>query len=135
MTSLVHTDFFYSDYQPLVFPTHRVEDSARPRYNDDTPEEPLDPASDADIGNFVPTPRARLVFGLNLRRARRLHELSQQRFAVMAGVSRSYIGEIEHGRHNICINRMESLARALGLELRDLLDAALYAPGAARRDN
>lgn len=136
MTESALSGYLCSDhqhYQLHVFPTYYVEDPSRRKYpyesKGDTPE--ADPLFDAVT--HLPTPRARQVFGLNLRHARRLKCFTQKQFAAMAGVSRSYIGEVERGHHNICINRMEALALAMGQPLRELLDATYHTPHGYRR--
>lgn len=69
---------------------------------------------------------ARLVFSRNLRLARRLKDLSQEALALQAGLSRTYISEVEKGARNISVDNMSALADAVGLPLRDLLDPELY---------
>lgn len=65
---------------------------------------------------------AREVFARNLRRARRLKDLSQENLAVDAGMSRAYLSGIETGARNLSIDSMGTLANALGVPLRDLVD-------------
>ena len=65
---------------------------------------------------------AREVFARNLRRARRLKELSQEELGFHAGLSRVYISSVEGGGRNISIDNMGLLAAALGVPLRDLVD-------------
>lgn len=64
---------------------------------------------------------ARLAFARNLRVARRLKEVSQESLALQAGLSRTYISEVERGVRNISIDNMGLLADALGIALSDLL--------------
>jgi transcriptional regulator with XRE-family HTH domain len=63
----------------------------------------------------------RLVFARNLRQARRLKDLSQEALALQAGLSRTYVSEVERGIRNISIDNMGLLADALGIALGDLL--------------
>ena len=70
---------------------------------------------------------AREVFGRNLRRARRLKEVSQEELALRADLSRTYVSEVERGIRNVSIDNMGLLAEALGVPLRDLVDPALFA--------
>lgn len=65
---------------------------------------------------------ARMVFATNLRRARRLREVSQESLALDAGLSRTYVSEVERGERNISIDNMGLLAQALQVPLRDLVD-------------
>lgn len=70
---------------------------------------------------------ARQTFGQNLRRARRLKDISQEELASRADLSRTYISEVERGVRNVSIDNMGSLAQALGVPLRDLVDPAMFA--------
>lgn len=69
---------------------------------------------------------ARQTFGQNLRRARRLKDISQEELASRADLSRTYISEVERGVRNVSIDNMGSLAQALGVPLRDLVDPAMF---------
>jgi transcriptional regulator with XRE-family HTH domain len=70
---------------------------------------------------------AREIFGQNLRRARRLKDVSQEDLALRAELSRTYVSEVERAGRNISIDNMELLATALGLPLKDLLNPELFA--------
>jgi transcriptional regulator with XRE-family HTH domain len=69
---------------------------------------------------------ARKIFGGNLRRARRLKEITQEDLASRAKVSRTYLSEVERGARNVSIDNMEHLATALGVPLRDLVDPGMF---------
>jgi transcriptional regulator with XRE-family HTH domain len=69
---------------------------------------------------------AREVFGRNLRRARRLKDVSQEELALRADLSRTYVSEVERGVRNVSIDNMGLLSQALGVPLRDLVDPALF---------
>lgn len=66
------------------------------------------------------TPRE--VFARNVRRARRLKDLSQESLALELGMSRPYLSSVERGTRNVSIDNMGKLADALGVPLRDLVD-------------
>jgi len=68
--------------------------------------------------------KARRLFAANLRAARQAKKLSQEALAERAGLHRTYVGSVERAERNISIDNMERLARALGVELRDLLKEA-----------
>jgi transcriptional regulator with XRE-family HTH domain len=68
----------------------------------------------------------REIFGKNLRRARRLKEISQEELALRADLSRTYVSEVERGIRNVSIDNMGLLSQALGLPLRDLVDPAMF---------
>jgi transcriptional regulator with XRE-family HTH domain len=65
---------------------------------------------------------SREVFSRNLRRARRLREMSQEELALEAGVTRAYLSSVELGKRNISIDNLGLLANAVGVPLRDLVD-------------
>jgi transcriptional regulator with XRE-family HTH domain len=69
---------------------------------------------------------AREVFGRNLRRARRLKDVSQEELALRANLSRTYVSEVEHAKRNVSIDNMGLLADALGVPLKDLVDPVLF---------
>jgi len=70
---------------------------------------------------------AREVFGQNLRRARRLKDISQEELALRADLTRTYVSEVERGVRNVSIDNMGLLAEAIGVPLRDLVDPAMFA--------
>ncbi|MAF01943.1 helix-turn-helix domain-containing protein [Herbaspirillum huttiense] len=68
---------------------------------------------------------ARVIFGQNVRRVRRLKEMSQEELAFRADISRTYLSEVERGERNISVDNMEALALALEMELPDLMRTSL----------
>jgi transcriptional regulator with XRE-family HTH domain len=62
---------------------------------------------------------ARLAFNTN--RLRRAKDYILQELADASGLPLSYLGEIEHGRINICLANLEALAHGLGCTEEDLL--------------
>ena len=65
--------------------------------------------------------RTRMTFARNLRKFRTLRKLSQEDLAELADLHRTYIGSVERGERNISIDNMERLAKALGLQVLDLV--------------
>jgi transcriptional regulator with XRE-family HTH domain len=63
----------------------------------------------------------RKVFAENLRREREIRGLSQEKLAELANLHRTYVGSVERGERNISIDNLERLARALKVELAELL--------------
>jgi transcriptional regulator with XRE-family HTH domain len=69
---------------------------------------------------------ARQIFARNVRRYRRISDISQEELALMAGMSRSYVSGVEREERNVSIDNMGKMADALGVELKDLLDQTLF---------
>lgn len=59
--------------------------------------------------------------GRNLRRYRESKGLSQEQFAVVVGVHRTYMGGLERGERNLTLRSLERLAAALGMSPLDLM--------------
>jgi transcriptional regulator with XRE-family HTH domain len=64
---------------------------------------------------------ARKVFASRLRQIRQLKGLSQEELADMAGLHRTYIGSVERSERNISIDNIERLAKALDVDIIELL--------------
>lgn len=56
------------------------------------------------------------VFADNLRRYRTQRGLSQEEFADMAGLHRTYISAVEREKRNIALDNVEKIAHALEIE-------------------
>jgi transcriptional regulator with XRE-family HTH domain len=56
-----------------------------------------------------------LIVGRNLRTYRRAHGLSQEAFAEVLGVHRTYMGGIERGERNLTLRSLERIAAKLDL--------------------
>jgi transcriptional regulator with XRE-family HTH domain len=74
----------------------------------------------------------RAVLASNLKALREQRSLSQTLLAERAGLTRSYLGSIERGRHNVPLDTVCRLAWALGREPRDLLSPTATPPPPAR---
>lgn len=57
-----------------------------------------------------------LVFGTNLRRYREALGVSQEKFAEMSGLHRTYISDVERFQRSISLNNVQKIADALGIE-------------------
>lgn len=64
---------------------------------------------------------ARKVFASRLRQIRQLKGLSQEELADMAGLHRTYVGSVERSERNISIDNIERLAKALEVDIIELL--------------
>ena len=62
------------------------------------------------------------VFAHNVKRLRQAAGLSQELLADRADLHRTYISSIERGQRNVSIDNIFALAKALGVDARDLLD-------------
>jgi len=65
---------------------------------------------------------ARQTFARNLREARKVRGISQEKLAELADLHRTYIGSVERGERNISIDNMERLAHALKVTIQALLE-------------
>lgn len=61
------------------------------------------------------------IFGENVRKYRRLLDISQEELAHRADLHRTYIGMIERAEKNITLVNMEKIAIALQVKIEDLL--------------
>jgi len=62
----------------------------------------------------------RIRFGKAVRKRRHKLGVSQEEFADMCGLDRTYIGGIERGERNVALVNVERIAKALKLTLREL---------------
>ncbi|AHG72354.1 XRE family transcriptional regulator [Mannheimia sp. USDA-ARS-USMARC-1261] len=63
----------------------------------------------------------RHTFANNLRKIRRLKDISQEALAFDAELNRAYISDVERGKRAISIDAMGKIADALNVSLIDLL--------------
>lgn len=56
------------------------------------------------------------VFGRNLRKYRTALGVSQEKFAEMCGLHRTYISDIERFQRSIALDNVQKIALALGIE-------------------
>jgi transcriptional regulator with XRE-family HTH domain len=57
----------------------------------------------------------------NLRSLRSAQRLSQEQLAEIAGLHRTYVGSVERGERNVTLSSLELLAKALGVNVVELL--------------
>jgi transcriptional regulator with XRE-family HTH domain len=62
----------------------------------------------------------RIRFGKVLRERRRKLGVSQEAFADLCDLDRTYVGGIERGERNVALVNIEKLARALKISLSEL---------------
>jgi Helix-turn-helix. len=77
--------------------------------------------------------KARSLVGLNLRRLRLAHSLSQEALGLAAACEPSYVGRIERGRENPTVDLLEAFAAVLEEPIGALFEprpaGALLPPG------
>ena len=59
------------------------------------------------------------IFGENVRKQRRILNISQEELAHLSGLHRTYIGAVERGERNITLLNAQRIADALGISLSD----------------
>ncbi len=64
---------------------------------------------------------ARELFSKRLRQIRLSKGLSQEALADLAGLHRTYVGSVERSERNVSIDNMERLAKALEVDISELL--------------
>lgn len=62
-----------------------------------------------------------ILFGENVRKQRRILDISQEELAHRAKLHRTYIGMIERAEKNITLLNMEKIANALQVNIENLL--------------
>ncbi|MGP5231767.1 helix-turn-helix domain-containing protein [Psychrobacter celer] len=62
-----------------------------------------------------------IAFGKRVREMRKSKGISQERLAEMAGIDRSYMGNIERGEKNITLKKAYEICDALEIEIQDLV--------------
>lgn len=69
----------------------------------------------------IASSNTRLLFAKNLKFFRQLKKISQEELADIAELHRTYVSSVERGERNISVDNMEKLAKALDVDIRDLL--------------
>ena len=59
--------------------------------------------------------------GFNIRKIREERGLTQEKHAALADLHRAYVGQIERGEKNIGLKNLEKIAKALGVNVKDLI--------------
>lgn len=62
--------------------------------------------------------------GRNLRRYRTARGLSQEAFADVLGIHRTYMGGVERGERNLTLRSVERIAERVGIDALELLTAS-----------
>ncbi len=61
--------------------------------------------------------------GAKVRKLRLAKGLSQEAFADICGLHRTYVGAIERGERNVSLENIEKIAKALGISIASLFGA------------
>lgn len=61
------------------------------------------------------------MVGAKIRSLRKGQNISQEKFAGLAGIDRAYVGSIERGERNIALLNLRKLTLALGCNPNDIL--------------
>ena len=72
--------------------------------------------------------------GERIRAIRQLRRRTLKEIATAAGISESFLSQLERGRTNATIATLQRLATALGIEVSDLFSAGSARPRVIRRD-
>ena len=62
-----------------------------------------------------------VAFGKRVREVRKAKGLSQEKLAEMAGIDRSYMGNIERGEKNITLKKIYEICDALDIDIKILI--------------
>jgi len=62
------------------------------------------------------------IVGKNIRKYREKKGLTQEALAYEADLHRAYIGQIERGEKNIGVKNLEKIAKALHINIKNLLE-------------
>lgn len=62
-----------------------------------------------------------IAFGKRVREVRKGKGISQERLAEMAGIDRSYMGNIERGEKNITLKKVYEICDALEIKIQDIV--------------
>lgn len=62
-----------------------------------------------------------IAFGLRVREVRKAKGISQEKLAELAGIDRSYMGNIERGEKNVTLKKVYEICDALEVKIYDLV--------------
>lgn len=61
------------------------------------------------------------AFGRAVIRLRKKKKISQEKLAQLAGINRTYMGDVERGERNLALQNMAKIAQALGVKLSQII--------------
>lgn len=62
-----------------------------------------------------------VAFGRQVREVRKAKGISQEKLAELAGIDRSYMGNIERGEKNVTLKKVYEICDALDIDIKDLV--------------
>jgi transcriptional regulator with XRE-family HTH domain len=68
-----------------------------------------------------PTSTITATLAANIRAYREVNALSQEEFADMCGLHRTYVGSVERGERNVTLSTLEVFASVMGVSVPHLL--------------
>ncbi|WP_334098624.1 helix-turn-helix transcriptional regulator [Gordonibacter pamelaeae] len=68
----------------------------------------------------------RSKIGLRIKELRAERGVSQEEFASLIGMSRSYFGEVETGKRNVAAVNLEKITKGLGVSLAEFFDSEFF---------
>lgn len=68
----------------------------------------------------------RSKIGLRIKELRAERGVSQEEFANLIGMSRSYFGEAETGKRNVAAVNLEKITKGLGVTLAEFFDSEFF---------
>jgi transcriptional regulator with XRE-family HTH domain len=74
------------------------------------------------------------AFGDAVRQLRLERGISQERLAELAGINRTYTGDVERGERNVALINIDRIARGLDLDLAALMAAVEAHRGGQTKD-
>lgn len=60
--------------------------------------------------------------GLRIKELRRKGGITQEKFALMTGISRSYLADIEQGNRNFGFDTLDKIVKGFGISLSEFFD-------------
>lgn len=62
-----------------------------------------------------------VAFGQRVREVRKAKGISQEKLAELAGIDRSYMGNIERGEKNVTLKKVYEICDALDVDVKELV--------------
>ena len=76
-----------------------------------------------------PSSQLRRILAENIRAYRKLNDVSQEEFAAICNLHRTYMGSVERGERNVTLKTLETIAAALGVSVPELLTRRVFDDG------